>query len=158
MTQITTIKDLWGSSRPYAACFVVLRRGNSVAFVLRSNTEWMNGYYSLPAGKIEKGEGAVTGAVREALEEVGVTIDKKHLSHAMTIHRKADYEDMEWIDIYFEVSEWQGEPYNAEPNVHDELVWLDLDQLPENVVPVVRDALQQIKAGNSYSEYGWDTN
>jgi 8-oxo-dGTP diphosphatase len=156
MTESDMIRDVWGSSRPYAACFVLLRRGNSVAFVLRSNTEWMNGHYGLPAGKIEKGEGAIAGAVREALEEVGVTIDKKHLSHALTIHRKADYEDMEWIDIYFEVAEWQGEPYNAEPTVHSELAWLDLDQLPDNVVPAVRDALEQIKVGSTYSEFGWN--
>jgi hypothetical protein len=37
--------------------------------------------------------------------------------------------------------------------MHSELVWLDLDNLPENVIPSVRHALLEISAGNCYSEY-----
>lgn len=39
---------------PYTAVYLVFRKNNKVAFVLRSNTDWMEGYYGLPAGKVEK--------------------------------------------------------------------------------------------------------
>jgi 8-oxo-dGTP diphosphatase len=144
----------YDTAAPYIASFVLLRRGNTVAFVLRANTQWMNGYYGLPSGKVEKNERFMAAAVREAKEEVGVTIAEDNLSHAVTVHR---YDvDIQWVDVLFEVSSWEGEPYNAEPHMHSELVWLDLDNLPENVIPSVRYELEQIKAGKTYGEFGWD--
>ena len=154
---MTDIKDIWGTARPYAASFVILRRGDSVAFVLRKNTDWMDGHYGLPAGKLERNESFMVGALREAKEEVGVVIEEADLRHALTVHRKADDDDMDWIDMYFEASKWQGEPHNAEPDVHSELAWLDINNLPKNMVPPVRSALQQIANGQTYAEYGWDT-
>jgi 8-oxo-dGTP diphosphatase len=139
---------------PYTACFAILRRGNEVAFVLRQNTGWMDGYYGLPAGKVEKNETFTAGVVREAKEEAGVTIDPADIKHAITVHRKAS--DSLWVDVYFEVSRWQGEPYNAEPHVHGALDWLDMNDLPENIVPAFRYALEQVAAGETYGEFGWE--
>ena len=66
--------DKYDSARPYIACFVILRKGNKVAMVLRKNTGWMDGYYGLPAGKVEYFEHFTAGAAREAKEEAGVDI------------------------------------------------------------------------------------
>ncbi|MBI1857213.1 hypothetical protein HY003_00215 [Candidatus Saccharibacteria bacterium] len=46
---------------------------------------------------------------------------------------------------------WQGEPTNAEPKVPKEIAWLDIENLPDNVVPAVRFMLEQLKSGNTYS-------
>lgn len=147
----------YSSATPYIASFVLVRKGSAVAFVLRSNTKWMNGYYGLPSGKVEKGESFTAAAIREAKEEVGILVKEEHLTHALTVHRYAPSSFAnEWVDIYFEVAEWVGEPYNAEPNIHGELAWLDLDHLPDNIVPSVRYALEQIKQGEAYGEYGWE--
>src|SRR2546430_1308799 len=102
--------NIFGTARPYAACYVILRRDNKVAFVLRHNAGWMNGYYGLPAGKVEVAENFRAGAVREAKEEVGITIAPSSLTHALTVHRLGD-DKLEWVDVYFEVTEWEGEPY-----------------------------------------------
>ncbi len=40
-------------------------------------------------------------------------------------------------------------------NKSEELKWLDLSNLPENVVPSQRAALEHVVKGISYSEYGW---
>jgi ADP-ribose pyrophosphatase YjhB (NUDIX family) len=144
----------YDTAAPYIACFVLLRDGDRIAFVLRENTAWMNGYYGLPSGKVEWGEPFTIGAIREAKEEVGVDIKPEHLRHALTLHRHSDKTD--WVDVFFEVDTWHGEVINAEPNVHSEVTWLDSKNLPDNVVPGVAYAIEQIAAGNNYAEFGWE--
>lgn len=143
----------YATATPYIASYVILRREGKVAFVLRSNTSWMNGYYSLPAGKVENDESYVQAAVREAQEEVGVAVQPEHLRHIHTMHRR---EGSDWVDVFFEAQVWQGEPYNAEPHVHSELAWLDEQALPDTVIPSLRIALEAVARGETFSEYGWD--
>ncbi len=141
-------------ARPYTAAFVIFRRQGKIAFVLRENTGWMNGYYGLASGKVEKNESYLNAAIREAKEEVDIDLTADNLKYAHTMHRKSSA-DQTWVDVYFEAVDWKGEPYNAEPHVHKELKWVDIKQLPENVIPPVRHALDQIAKGYQYSEYGW---
>lgn len=145
----------YDSQSPYIASYLVLRREGKIAFLMRSNTKWMNGYYSLPSGKVEKKESFSVAAAREGLEEIGVTIDPSKLEFIHTMHRFTQSEQSEWIDVFFQTDDYEGELYNAEPEVHAELAWLDPKNLPENVIPSVKFALNQIEAGKTYSEYGW---
>lgn len=140
------------TAMPYIASYVIVRKGKKIAFVLRSNTSWMNGYYTLPSGKVETGESYTAAAIREVEEEIGinVVIENMHFVHA--VHR---HEETDWVDMYFEAKKWTGKPFNAEPHMHEELTWIDPSDLPDKVVPCVRDALKQIQTGKSYSEYGW---
>jgi ADP-ribose pyrophosphatase YjhB (NUDIX family) len=112
----------------------------------------MNNHYGLPSGKVEKNESFSAGAMREALEEVGITINPKDLEFTHVMHR---FESMDWVDVYFTAKQWQGKVHNAEPHMHAELAWLDPKDLPDNVIPSVKFALEQIEAGKTYSEYGW---
>ena len=146
-------------ARPYVACFVLLRRGNKIAMVLRKNTGYMDGNYGLPAGKGEWFETFTSGAIREAKEEAGVDIAPEDLRFVHMVHRHGEdrftEKYMDWVDVYFETSVWTGEPYNAEEHKAESLDWIDIDNLPENVVPPVRDALEKIAKKQVYSEYGW---
>lgn len=149
--------DIYDSARPYTACFVLLRDGDKIAMVLRKNTNWMDGHYGLPAGKMEYGETFRQGAIREAKEEAGVDIENQHLRIAHVAHRHAEEGEkfMDWVDIYFEVDAWKGKPHNAEPDKSERLDWLDLHALPENIVPSQRAALEAISRSEVYSEFGW---
>lgn len=119
---------------------------------MRSNTSWRNGFYGLPAGKVEKEESFSEAAIREAKEEAGIKIKLKDLKVVLTMHRLEDGND--WVDLFFEPKKYEGEAYNAEPDMHSELAWLDPKKLPENVIPSVRYAIEQIEKGNVYCEYG----
>lgn len=141
---------------PYTAVYALLRDGDKIAFVLRSNTDWMNGYYTLPSGKVEKEEPFSKALVREVYEEVGVTIKFEHTKLIHTTHRDCKENGTYWVDVYFDISEWEGRVHNAEPDKHNEIAWLDLNNLPDNVVPSVAAVLKSIAAGEPYSEYGWD--
>ena len=147
-------------ARPYVACFVILRRDNKIAMVLRKNTGYMDGHYGLPAGKGEWFEPFSIGAKREAKEEAGVDIKKADLKFLHMVHRHGEdrftKKFMDWVDVYFEARSWAGEPFNAEEHKSEQLDWLDLNNLPENIVPPQLEALKHIAKGISYSEYGWN--
>jgi hypothetical protein len=64
-------------------------------------------------------------------------------------------EDDERVDFFFEVNKWEGEPFNAEPDKCDDLLWVEMNQLPENTVPYVRQALANHSKGVRFDEYGW---
>ena len=141
-------------AKPYTAVYLLFRREGKLAFVLRANTGWMDGYYGLPAGRVEQGESLAAAAVREAKEEAGVDLSPDDLELVLTAHRNDP--DSLWVDAMFEVKDWQGEIHNAEPEVHSELAWLDPDFLPENILPYTKHYLEQLAAGHNYAELGWN--
>lgn len=150
---------MYDTATPYLASFVIIRnKEGKIAFVLRSNTGWMNGFYGLPSGKVEKVESFSEAAIREGKEEIGITFKPENARFVHVMHRSTHDEGNntnDWVDVFFEVADFEGEPHNAEPDVHGELAWLDPKNLPENVVPSVRRAIEHIEQGDLYSEFGW---
>jgi 8-oxo-dGTP diphosphatase len=134
------------------AVYLVLRRNGKVLCARRFNTGYRDGNYSLPAGHVDGNESAATAMVREAAEEVGVVMSAANLKLVHVMHRRVEEGDYEYVDFYFEPSAWTGEPSIKEPDKCDDLRWCALDGLPENTVPVVRQALQHIASGVMYSD------
>lgn len=133
---------------------VILRKGNEVLFLLRKNTGWQDGLYGLPAGHVEAGENFRQAACREAKEEIGVDLKPDQLKHKLTFHQ-VDERGGVRVGVYFEVTDWSGEPYNAEPDKHSKMAWFDINSLPEEVIETTRLKFDQIKNGAQYVEYGW---
>jgi 8-oxo-dGTP pyrophosphatase MutT (NUDIX family) len=119
------------------AAYVVLRRGDEVLMLLRANTGYMDGFWAVPAGHVERGESALTAAVRETREEVGVEIDPADLIPVTTLHRTGGNGDPidERVDFFFTTTRWSGEPRVMEPDKAAGLDWFPVDQLPDPVVP-----------------------
>jgi hypothetical protein len=46
-------------------------------------------------------------------------------------------------------------PQNNEIAKHDDMRWFKIDQLPENIIPAHKQAIECIVRGISYSEHGW---
>jgi hypothetical protein len=42
-----------------------------------------------------------------------------------------------------------------EPHKCDDLRWFELNKLPENIIPYVKQAIDNIRNKKFYSEYGW---
>lgn len=133
------------------AVFVLFRKADKVLLVLRQNTGWSDNMYTMPAGHVEAGETFRQAAVREALEEVGLTVAPENLKHRLTLHEIKPAEGR--VGITLEATSWRGEPYNAEPHMHGEVAWFELNSLPPNLVPQALYSLEQIKAGNAYAEF-----
>src|SRR5215207_2591523 len=127
-------------------------RENEVLLLRRFNTGFRDGEYSVPAGHLDGGETVIAAAAREAEEEIGVQIEAQDTVFSSVMHR---LEDEERVDFFVNIHKWQGEPFNAEPEKCDDLLWAEMDQLPANTVPYVRQALKNHLNGIKFDEYGW---
>lgn len=119
-----------------------------VLLQLREGTGYMDGYWAAAvAGHVEKGESVFEAAVREAKEEIAVTVDADDLTPHCAMHRtgKGDAID-ERVDYFFAVTTWSGEPMIVEPHKCADLRWFSLDGLPDPVVPHELTVLDAIRA------------
>ena len=128
-------------------------RGDQILMVRRFQTGFMDGHYSVPAGHLDGGETVRMAGVREAREEIGVRIDPQDLIFAGVLHRHSDDER---VDFFFRVQKWDGEPLNAEPAKCDDLCWVGIDNLPGNTIPYVRQAIENLRSGVLFQEFGWN--
>ncbi|HLC16567.1 MAG TPA: NUDIX domain-containing protein [Thermodesulfovibrionia bacterium] len=140
------------SSRFPVAVHLFFLRNESVLLLRRVNTGWEDGKYSVPAGHVETGESVIEAAVRESHEEVGICLKTLDLEVVHVMHRKAEEER---IDFFLVVKSWTGEITNKEPHKCDDLSWLPLASLPDNVIPYVRQGLTNYKNGILFTEFGW---
>ena len=70
--------------------YVLLRRGDGRILLLeRANTGYADGQLCPPSGHLEQGESVIDGAIREASEEVGITIDPGNLTFVHVVHHRA---------------------------------------------------------------------
>ncbi len=134
------------------ASYLFLHRGNTILLMLRKNTGYYDGWYTVPSGHVEKGELPSEGMIREAKEEIGLDLDPASLRACHVMYRASHDETGERADYFFNCLTWQGEPQNVEPEKCAELAWFSVDALPENLMHHVKDALTSINAGIFYSE------
>lgn len=125
-------------------------REDQVLLSRRFNTGYADGQYSIPAGHLDGGETVMDAAAREAQEEVGVRIEPGDMTFSTVMHRM---EEEERVDFFVQVQQWEGEPFNAEPDKCDDLRWVDLQHLPTNLVAYVRQALSNHLAGIRFDEF-----
>jgi 8-oxo-dGTP pyrophosphatase MutT (NUDIX family) len=140
------------------AVYLLLQKEEKILLLRRYNTGYLDGNYSLIAGHLNGGEPLTKAVIREAYEEVGITIDEQKLRLIHVIHTKSEIPDSvadERVDFYFTVDEYSGVVQNNEPDKCDELVWVSLNNLPVNIVPRVKKALTEINQNNFFSEFGW---
>lgn len=135
------------------AVYILFRDSNKILLLQRANTGYQDGNYSMPAGHLDGGESAVTAAIREAQEEVGVAIEPKDLRLVHTQHRVAESKDHERINLFFETTNWTGDIRNAEPEKCSELRWADLNELPENLVPELKHMLKHYASHEAYGDF-----
>lgn len=131
---------------------LLLNADGRTLFGRRQNTGFEDGAWHVPAGHLEAGESVVQALIREAKEEVGVTVAPgdvrfTHIMHSSSSGGRAAF--------FFAVRQWEGEAENREPEKCSELAWFSLDALPDRMIGYCRVALDYIAAGEHFSVYGW---
>ncbi|MDP3883113.1 MAG: NUDIX domain-containing protein [Candidatus Staskawiczbacteria bacterium] len=134
--------------------YIVLIKDSKVLLQRRCNTGYEDGNYGIPAGHVESGESFTKGLIREIKEEIGIDLNSEDVKVAHMMHRYAG-ENNERVDAFFIAEKWEGKIENKEPEKCDDLSWFDINNLPENVIPYVRQAIDCINKKVFYSEHGW---
>ncbi|MCD9146069.1 NUDIX hydrolase [Streptomyces albireticuli] len=143
-----------GRYRTVIGVHLVLQRDDTVLLGLCSGTGWRDGHYHVPAGHLEYGETVTACAVREAAEDLNVTIAEADLRLVHTVHH-ATLEDDPRIQLFFHATSWRGEPVNAEPDRCADLRWWPLNDLPQPMVDYTAVALNRLHDGEAFSVVGW---
>lgn len=153
-------KDLlWSGGKRHKivpASYLILFKNNEILLQRRFNTGYEDGKYSVAAGHVEKGETFTQCLIREVKEEIGILLNPEDLKVVHVVHRNSGTEENnERTDVFFTAENWEGNIENKEPHKCDDLSWFDLNNLPENIIPYIRQAIDCIKNKTFYSEHGW---
>ncbi|PPR08373.1 MAG: hypothetical protein CFH44_01124, partial [Proteobacteria bacterium] len=116
-----------------------------------ANTGYCDGMYSLPAGHIDDNEPASHAMLRELQEEVNIATTADKLTVVLSSHRTTD--EHPYFNLHYSISDFNKNLIiNNEPEKCDELKWFDLDELPENIVPYIKKAINAYLDGEIYLE------
>lgn len=138
---------------PMAVILMLIRNNNGKEEILlqkRKNTGYMDGYYDFgAAGHVEEKETMKMALIREAKEEIDIDIDIKNVEFVTMIH---DIKDKEYINGYFKVTKWKGEPKVNEIDKIEEIKWCDIYDLPKNIIENRKTAIYNYRNKVYYNE------
>lgn len=133
------------------ASYLVLIKDNKILLQRRFNTGYEDGKYSLVAGHVDEGETFTEAIIREVEEEADIILQAEDLSVVHFMNR--NIKENGRADVFFLAEKWTGNLENKEPNKCDDLSWFDLDNMPDNVIPYIKKALNCIRNKITYSEF-----
>lgn len=125
------------------AVLVAVMKGDEVLLAKRHNTSYMDGWYGLPGGHLEASETVQSGASREVAEEVNIKVEPADLELFQIYQNDQPNTKRQYIGFLFRATKWTGDPAAMEEKVKD-VEFFPLDNLPENLIPYHREALQNI--------------
>ena len=126
-----------------------------VLLQLRQNTGWMDGFWDLGAsGHVDKGETLIDAAIRETNEELEINVIPEDVEFLHLSHNNYG-ENRIYYCFYVKIKNYSGEIKIGEPKKCAELKWFGIENLPENIIPVQKSALENYQKGIIYNEIGW---
>jgi len=142
---------------PIPSAYLILLRQEQIFLMKRQNTGYEDGNYGVIAGHVEAGETFVDAMIREAQEEAGLRLTAEDFSFSLLMHRYAQTSNPpERLDVFFTaIEEKNFEPSNMEPHKCAEIGWFPVDDLPTNCIAFIKYAIEQVRQGQHYAEYGW---
>ena len=131
----------------------LLLNGDQIVMLERAHTNFADGMFGLPGGKVEQGETARQAVKREIQEETGLDLPLEAFTLVHTFHRKGT--ETELVALVFSANISGMSPINGEPHKHTSLQFFNLQKLPANIIPAHKQALEYIAQQITYSEHGW---
>lgn len=117
----------------------------------RQGTKLWPGYLALPAGHIDEGENdPYKASIREAREELGITISEEQLQEPFVVCRR-NKSLPPYFDVYFKVTGYEGQIEIKEPEKCSELVWADPSNLPDDMIDFEKEAMENHEKGIDFS-------
>ncbi|WP_194835593.1 NUDIX domain-containing protein [Nocardia sp. XZ_19_369] len=133
---------------------LLLTKGDRVLLARRRNTEFGDGEWNAPGGRLDAGEDVLTAVIREAEEEIGVQVAREHVRMVASMHIQSP-PGQALIVFIFQADTWSGEPWNREPERCSELRWFDVDDIPDDTILSTRAGLDMFRNNEHFGLYGW---
>ncbi|MFF3223978.1 NUDIX domain-containing protein [Nocardia suismassiliense] len=133
---------------------LLLTKGDRVLLARRRNTEFGDGEWNAPGGRLDAGEDVLTAVIREAEEEIGVRVEREHVRMVASMHIQSPPGQALLVFI-FQADTWSGEPWNREPERCSELRWFDVDDIPDDTILSTRAGLDMFRKNEHFGLYGW---
>lgn len=148
--------------RTLSTVSMILERKNEgkteILLQLRKNTGWMDGFWDLGAcGHVDENETLTQATIRETKEEICIDVLPEDVEFISLNHNNLGKKGIYYC-FYMRIKNYTGEIKIGEPNKCAELKWFDIENLPENIIPIRGSALKDYKKGIVYNEIGWDNN
>ena len=129
---------------------IIKNNKNEILFQRRQGTKLWPGFLALPAGHIDEGENVYDALVREAKEELNITISIENIIDTFVVNRR-NKSIPPYYDVYFEIDSYIGDIIINEPEKCSELKWIKVEDLPDDVIDFEKVALLNNKKGIKFS-------
>lgn len=118
----------------WATYGIVINEKDEILTLLRKNTWYFDGWYTLPAGHIEKWETAFQSLQHEMEEEIWIKVTPGDVQLFHVLHRLNNQPTWarEYFDLCYVIKSWSWEIINGEPEKSSGLVRITKDQA-ENI-------------------------
>jgi len=128
----------------YSAVYGLLMKNNKIFLMRRFNTGYKDGFFTFPAGHIEKDELPKEAMLRELKEETGLVCNIESIIPIHVMHRICD-SGRTYVDYYFKIQKYNNKPEKKETRKCDYIDWYSIENIPNNTLPNVKIALNFIK-------------
>ena len=131
-----------GKENFLSAIYLIVRNNEGkILLQRRQGTKLWPGFLALPAGHVDEGENVYDAAIREAREELSITITKQDIVDAFVVNRR-NKSLLPYFDVYFEISSYEGKIKINEPEKCSELKWVDINNLPSDMIDFEIEAIR----------------
>ncbi len=131
-----------GKENFLASIYLIIKNNEGkILLQRRQGTKLWPGFLALPAGHVDEGENVYDAAIREAREELSITITKQDIIDSFVVNRR-NKSLSPYFDVYFEISSYEGKIKINEPEKCSELKWVDINNLPNDMIDFEVEAIR----------------
>ncbi len=134
-----------------SAVYMIIRDSKGhILLQRRQGTELWCGFLALPAGHVEEGENPYDALIREAKEELGITVKVENIVDTFVVNRR-NKSLPPYYDVFFEIRGFEGIINIMEPDKCSALISADPYNLPDEMIEYERIAIEENLKGNKFS-------